>query len=62
MDGLAFITALTAASAEKGDERSLGLIDGIDLVMDRLAADGVPSSEWMTEVRDYIARAKEHHV
>jgi hypothetical protein len=58
---IGLITALASAAGQRAADRyAIGILDGIELMLDHLAAQGVPSDEWMREVRDFLAIAKEH--
>ena len=61
MDGISVITALAASSGKQArDKYWQGVLDGVELVIDKLAQEGHTSSEWMGEVRDFLAVAREH--
>lgn len=63
MDGKQVIVALAASSAKHARDRYWeGLLAGVELVIDKAAEEGRLSDEWVSEVRDFIATAREHTV
>ena len=60
---IGLITALASAAGQRSADRyAMGILDGIELMLDHLADRGVPTDEWVREVRDFLAVAKEHSV
>jgi hypothetical protein len=61
MDGTQIIVALAASSSQRTRDRYwAGVLDGVELALDKFADEEVPSSEWVPAVRDLIAVAREH--
>jgi hypothetical protein len=61
MDGAQIIVALAASSSQRArDKYWEGVLAGVELVIDKAASEGRLSDEWMSEVRDFIAVAREH--
>lgn len=63
MDGVQIITALAASSGRQArDKYWMGVLDGVELMLDKLADEERPASEWVPEVQNFVAICREHQV